>query len=601
MSSTSKTRQVVAVYLHSILSELVSAKFDLSSQLAGKKSRPVPRAVVWLKNPLVVKSSNRVLSGKTPQPYSDSSSDGAELNGTELNGTELNGAELNSEEFDAKTPLDAVNAIASQYGVKIGQTIAEARALVANLQVVPLTHQELLSAVERVAEVLGRFGTTVAFELPDVVWVDVTGSAHLFGGPASTLDEIRMIVEELGHHAHAAMSDGPLLSKAFARWETRRRGLKSVIVSPEEKQRCIQALPTTCLPLETDVKISLAQLGILSLGDLMAIEPSVVSSRLGNDAQRALGLLQGDDNEPLCAYRPMDLPHEVLEWDEPAPGNEPILFALRRLTTQVAARLKGRGMAAETLCLTLKGDAALARFRNKPLCSKHELQLAAPLSRADDLWRVLVARVNKIQVDVPTVGVTLEVLAVQEAKQRQLDLAVGFSKIDASDSERLAVLFGELAADIGAQSFGVLRLADSHKPEKVTLLSPVAAAKTLYKRGKRRSRPRESSNVALENLELPTLVRSGLGMGELPNRLLSQAMPVNGRFRVGDLLPLGQQLYTIAQVKFQRRLDAVEWWSKEPCSRDYVQLVLTSTSGQLQVLAYVDRITQQRYIQGWYD
>ncbi len=256
-------------------------------------------------------------------------------------------------------------------------------------------------------------------------------------------------------------------------------------------------------------------------------------------------------------------------------------------------------MAAETLQLSLKGDAALARFRDKPVYSTHELQLAAPLCRAEDLWRVLVARVHKIQVEVPTVGVSLRVLAVQEAKQRQLDLAVGFSKIDASDPERLAVLFGELASDIGAQNFGVLRLADSHKPEKVTLLSPVGPGKTSYKRG-RRSRKRDE-NVSPENLELPTTVRSDVDTTDLPNRLLPQAMAVNGRFRAGDLLPLGQQIYTIAQVKFQRRLDAVEWWSKEPCSRDYVQLVLTSKSGQLQVLAYVDRITQQRYIQGWYD
>lgn len=588
MTSSSKSRQVAAVYLPSILVELALAHTELCSRLAGKKTRALPRAVVWLKEEgegaaAVGSASHAVRSSKeNPSPQ--------------------NGAGLKQqvEELDAKTPLDAVNAVAAQYGVKVGQSIAEARALVAHLQIDTLTHRVLHAALERVAEVLGRFGTSVAFELPDIVWVDVTGATHLFGGALATLDEIRTAVEELGHHVQVALSDGPRLAKAFAQWETRRRGQKTLVVSAAEKQHCLQALPITCLPLEVDVKIGLAQLGILSLGDLLAIDPNVASSRLGNTATRALALLQGEDNEPLRVYRPLDLPSESVEWDEPVPGNEPVLFALRRLTAQVSARLKGRGLAAETLQLTLQGDAALARFRDKPTCGTYSLQLASPLSRAEDLWRVLVARVNKIQVEVPTIGVKLEVLAVQEAKQRQLDLAVGFSKIDASDPERLAVLFGELAADIGAQNFGVLRLADSHKPEKVTLLSPVGPNKPLYKRGKR-PRKGDAMNDLNETMALPTVVRSDLDLQELPNRLLPQAMPVNGRFRVGELLPLGQQLYTITRVVFQRRLDAVEWWSKEPCSRDYVQLLLTSASGQLQVLAYVDRITQKRYVQGWYD
>jgi protein ImuB len=597
MSSASKPRQIAAVYLHSILVELVAAQVELRDQLAGKKSRPLPRAVVWLQNAAANSVGGARISRSAP-----------------FNGA-ANRASDDTDELDAKTTLDAVNAIALQYGVKAGQTIAEARALVANLQVATVEHRLLQFTVERIAEVLGRFGATVAFELPDTVWVDVTGATHLFGGPSGILEEMRLAIEELGHAAHLALSDGPQLAKAFARWEPRRRGQKHVVVTPEEKLRCLQALPTSILPLDTHVKIALAQLGILSLGDLMAIDPTLASSRLGDTAHHALALLQGEDTAPLCAFRPLKLPCETVEWDDATRGTEAILFALRRLTAQIAARLKGRGLAAETLRLTLKGDAAIARFRDKPVTVEHEFQLAAPLSKAEDLWRVLVARVNKLQVEVPTLGVTLEVRAIQEAKQRQLDLAMGFSKLDASDPERLAVLFGELAADIGTENFGVLRLANSHKPEKVTLLSPMSRAgmggsvelhQNSKRHGRRRSRPRAAAGVCRENLELPTIVHSDaghldVGAKDLPNRLLPRPIPVNGRFRVDELLPLGQHIYTIAKVKFQRRLDAVEWWSNEPCSRDYVQLLLTSGSGQLQVLAYVDRITQQRYIQGWYD
>src|SRR5690606_28952618 len=154
-------------------------------------------------------------------------------------------------------------------------------------------------------------------------------------------------------------------------------------------------------------------------------------------------LLRGEDTAPLIAHRPLMLPKEELDWDEPLAGNEPVLFALRRLTTQVAARLRGRGLAAQSLELTLKHDPAIARFRGKEALTRQLIQLAAPLGRAEDLWRVLTARVAKLYVEVPNIGVALQVLSVEETKQRQLDLAVGFSKLDAADPERMAVLFSE--------------------------------------------------------------------------------------------------------------------------------------------------------------
>ncbi len=61
--------------------------------------------------------------------------------------------------------------------------------------------------------------------------MDVTGVTHLFGGASAILEEIRGAVEELGHNAHVALSDGPQLAKAFARWETRRRAQKTLVVT----------------------------------------------------------------------------------------------------------------------------------------------------------------------------------------------------------------------------------------------------------------------------------------------------------------------------------------------------------------------------------
>jgi protein ImuB len=423
---------------------------------------------------------------------------------------------------------------------------------------------------------------------------------------------MRSVLEELGHQARLAMTDGPQLARAFAVWETRRQGKAAVVIGAENKQSCLRALPISGLPLPSEVKINLAKLGLLSAGDLLDREPAVVTSRLGDHAHAMSTLLRGEDTAPLIAHRPLALPEEELDWDEPLAGNEPVLFALRRLTTQVASRLRGRALAAQSLELTLKHDPAIARFRGKEAFTRQVVQLAAPLGRAEDLWRVLTARIAKTQVDVPNIGVALKVLSVEETKQRQLDLAVGFSKLDAADPERMAVLFSELATDIGAENFGTLRLANTHKPEKMSLLAPVGIGQTSERSRKRRGRTVRAAPSVAGSLR-PATSNEQLGLGEtrnpahdltateLPTRLLPTAIPVQTRFRSGELLPLGTKLYTITKVTFQRRLEAVEWWSNEPCSRDYVQLWLSSSQGELHVLAYVDRVTQSRYVQGWYD
>jgi protein ImuB len=592
-SEVSKPRQIVAIVLSQILNELAQGQMEVErltqevkqsgdsvrsaeGRAAFSNGRPKaePRAVVWLAEEMT-----------------------------------------QERELDAKRGIDAVNRAAREYGVCVGQTIAEARALVAQLAISVVKTQRLRAALERVAESMARFGTTVAVTLPDTVCVEVTGVTQLFGGDTALLEEMRSVLDELGHQARLAMTDGPQLARAFAVWETRRQGKAAVVISAEHKHACLRALPISGLPLPDEVKINLAKLGLLSAGDLLDREPAVVTSRLGDHAHAITTLLRGEDTTPLVAHRPLALPEEALDWDEPLAGNEPVLFALRRLTTQVASRLRGRALAAQSLELTLKHDPAIARFRGKEAFTRQVVQLAAPLGRAEDLWRVLTARIAKIQVDVPNIGVMLKVLSVEETKQRQLDLAVGFSKLDAADPERMAVLFSELATDIGAENFGTLRLANTHKPEKMTLLAPVGGTASESGRSRRRrvaaSRTLDTGGDSQSFQGAPPSEQMGLGEfktrdrttveAELPARLLPSAIPVQTRFRAGEWCPLGTKLYTIMKVTFLRRLEAVEWWSNEPCSRDYVQLWLSSPQGELQVLAYVDRVTQTRYVQGWYD
>ena len=146
--------------------------------------------------------------------------------------------------------LDQVSAKAQRCGVRAGQTLAEARALLAGLAVVELHPDKVELALGRVAEVALAFGTTVSINAPDTVWVDITGAAHLAGGEQTLCEELASRVREMGYRVRVAVATGPLLARAFARWlNPRRRGEAVFVVPGHESVRCFAELPIQALPV----------------------------------------------------------------------------------------------------------------------------------------------------------------------------------------------------------------------------------------------------------------------------------------------------------------------------------------------------------------
>ena len=130
--------------------------------------------------------------------------------------------------------LDAVEDEARRYGVRAGQRVTEAAALLARLSVHRVTYGEIDAALGRVAEVALALGPVAALALReapegaprtpwgdapfDTVWLDVTGSAHLAGGEEALLAELEERLGALGHRARLAIAGGPRLAQALARW-----------------------------------------------------------------------------------------------------------------------------------------------------------------------------------------------------------------------------------------------------------------------------------------------------------------------------------------------------------------------------------------------
>src|SRR5690606_15552844 len=121
--------------------------------------------------------------------------------------------------------LDAVCLRAHRAGVRAGQTINEARALVAEFQIEVLEQSDVEMRLIAVAEVVQKYGITVSWQFPDTVWVDTTGVAHLYGGEEPLTCQIAEQIQLLGHVARVCLAAGPLISHAIAKYGTQPRAV----------------------------------------------------------------------------------------------------------------------------------------------------------------------------------------------------------------------------------------------------------------------------------------------------------------------------------------------------------------------------------------
>jgi protein ImuB len=531
--------------------------------------------------------------------------------------------------------LDAVEDEARRYGVRPGQRVTEAAALVASLTVCRVTHGEIDAALGRVAEVALGFGPTAALQLRtvaagaartpwgdapfDTVWLDATGSAHLVGGEEAMLAELEERVGALGHRARLAVAGGPRLAQALARWAPGLTGAPGsrgryplAPSTPESAAGSLSPLPLSALPVEPETVSFFLRLGVFTVGDLARLPRPAAAARLGARAAEVLDLASGRDGAPLLPYAP---PREIVEetsFEDGVEHTEALLFVLKGMAARAAVRLLSRGEACSRLEVTFALDRSIARLRHAARGDGAEaaldatgfhVDLPAPLADEADLLRTLRAKLERFELGAPATGVRLRLAQIVPAPTVQLDL----SRDRAADPDSLPALLAELSAEIGADRVGLLAVEDAHRPEAQSRLVPVSLDGAARKA--RREQLTFPGAFAAQKDPLPP-----------PARLLPAPIPL-GKVSKGGVVAVGAtargpggdpQIFAIEKLDFLMRLDAVGWWTKTPASRDYARAWLVSggddrgprgkvraASGE--ALVYVVRKTGEMFLQGWYE
>src|SRR5690348_5913988 len=112
----------------------------------------------------------------------------------------------------------ALEARAQKLGLYKGQPLANARAMVQPLEIVPADARADVALLENIADWCDRFTPLVTLDVPDGLLLDITGAAHLYGGEAAMLTMVIKRMASQGFAVQGAIAGTSLAAKALARF-----------------------------------------------------------------------------------------------------------------------------------------------------------------------------------------------------------------------------------------------------------------------------------------------------------------------------------------------------------------------------------------------
>jgi protein ImuB len=361
----------------------------------------------------------------------------------------------------ARRLIGAVDQSAHAAGLRPGQTIAHAQALVPNLHVVDATPAEDEATLNELARWCIGYSPIVAPDPPDGVWLDIAGVAHLFGSEEKLLAHLVNRLVAQGVQAAACVADAPGAAWAVARYGTQ------AVVPPGRSVEAVASLPVPALRLSQATVEALHRLGVERIGQLAAMPRAPMVRRFGKDVALRLDQAFGHAFEPLNPLVPRETPVQRVSFAEPIGRLEDLQSVVKRLAGRLCRDLERAALGARRLDLIFERvDRRSAALRIGTAKATRE---AAHLAKLFD---------ERLQTVDPGFGIEAAILIaskVEPLSEQQVE-AKGLADEHASNVD-VSRLVDRLGARLGPKRVYRLVPIESRVPERsVKRLPPLAPA-----------------------------------------------------------------------------------------------------------------------------
>lgn len=424
--------------------------------------------------------------------------------------------------------LAAVDALAAQQGLHPGQNLSDARAQVRNLEVREIDRAHLEHVFADFADWHSNASPLVAVMTDLAAYgdlcLDITGTAHLFGGEAAMLEKLTRRLAALGFTVTGAIADTIGAAWALAHYAP---GTIAGAALPE----CLAPLPIAALRLDESQVSGLARLGLRQVGQLYGRDRKALQARFGLKLVARLDQALGHIEERLTPRIPIAEYFAERRFAEPIGLIDDVLACADDLAVQLRYRLEAHDLGAQSFHLLLY------------LVDHRVISLSVNASRstrdAGHIGRLFRHRAERLAGEYdPGFGIDLIRLGASSISGLPGHQLGAFAGMDSS--EDLDRLFDRMASRLGPLAVLRSKPVNTHIPEQAVIFEPVVA------------RTPDESEAAAD----PSLKR--------PLRLLPVPEPITVMFaEVPDGPPPGMVWRRIA-YRFVRTAGperiAAEWW-----------------------------------------
>ena len=260
----------------------------------------------------------------------------------------------------------AKNEPAKRYGIKTGEALLTAKAKCRDLVLLPAHNRLYMCYSDAMRELYRRYTDRIESFGIDECWLDVTGSARLFGDGLKIANELRALARaELG----LTISAGISFNKTFAKMGSDyRKPDASTLITRENYRELLWGLPVEdFLFVGRSTAEKLHIYGVSTIGDLAGMDRKVLEKRFGLPGLQLHAKANGFDPSPVARddYRrpPQSIGNSVTCPRDVREDGE-IRTVLFMLCDSVATRLRRHAMRAKSLTLWLRApDLTVSSFR----------------------------------------------------------------------------------------------------------------------------------------------------------------------------------------------------------------------------------------------
>lgn len=347
--------------------------------------------------------------------------------------------------------IHALSPAAAARGIVLEARVVDVQSIHPDLHVEPADLRGDEALLERLIHWARRWCPWTVADLPDGLIMDVTGAAHLFGGEAAMLRDIRTRFAMQGLSARVAMAPTRGAAQALARFGAG----GDVICDRDSTAPALAPLPIAALGLSAQTARVLDRLGLKTIGALARLPRSTLMRRFSDLAAQdnpliKLDLAMGLQPDPLNP--PPDLTYWVSRVRLAEPVIDPVPH-LPELAQALCAELAEAEQGARRLRLTI--------YRIDGEWRAVELGTARATRDVAHMLRLFEGKFDGVDPGFGFDLLTLEALRVEPMLKVQ-------ERLDgATDTQGdVTALIDRLSARLGADRVTWAQWRESHLPER---------------------------------------------------------------------------------------------------------------------------------------